>query len=323
MEIILAIDGGGSRTRSWAIDRRGHILGRGESGPCNHLLVGREVALRSLAEATRQALAEPRLREAVACVSAGLAGVDYDGTGAQEAEEMLREIGFAHVIVNGDAVIAHVGALGDQPGVMALAGTGSVILGIGPTGKRVKVGGWGPIYGDEGSAYWIARTALVAAARAYDGRGPATALLEACVRALGLDDFRQTVARIYGEKMEPHEIARLCRVAYEVAERGDPVARSIFLQAGEDLADSVAAAIRRLDLGTFEVLVSYQGAILRLCALLRQHFGQVLRQRFPNVTVVPPRLEPVGGAFLLGCEALGWPVNWDQLDALPANTSGQ
>ncbi|HYN26644.1 MAG TPA: BadF/BadG/BcrA/BcrD ATPase family protein, partial [Pyrinomonadaceae bacterium] len=150
MEIVLAIDGGGSRTRCLAVDRQGRVVGAGESGPSNHLLVRRDVVLDSLAEATSKALAPSALLpEQVVCVSAGMAGVDYDKSGAGEMEDAFRKIGFTRSLINGDMVIAHAGALGGRPGVLALAGTGSCILGIGPSGERVKVGGWGPVYGDE------------------------------------------------------------------------------------------------------------------------------------------------------------------------------
>jgi N-acetylglucosamine kinase-like BadF-type ATPase len=306
METLLAIDGGGSRTRCLAITREGRVIGAAESGASNHLLVGIDVVEASLDEAINSALAQARLKRTEAiCVSAGLAGVDYDGNGAAEIERLLSRLGFARTVINGDMVIAHVGALGNRPGVLALAGTGSVILGLGPAGERVKVGGWGPVYGDEGSAYQVARMALIAGARAYDGRGPQTSLLDAISQTLGLQDFRETISRIYVEKMEPREIAQLSRVTYETAESGDRVARGIFLQAAEDLAEGVSAAIRELNL-TGERLVSYQGSILSACALVRARFSEILQQEFPGIAIRPPRFVPVIGAYLLGCTALGW-----------------
>lgn len=317
MKVILAIDGGGSRTRCLAIDLRGQVVSQAESGPSNHLLVAADVVKRSLAEAIDQTLTPARLnRDDVICVSAGLAGVDFDGAGAPAMEELLRELGFDHVVINGDMVIAHAGALGMREGVIALAGTGSAILGIGANGERVKVGGWGPVYGDEGSAYRIGQMSLRAAAREYDGRGPATSLTEALLSALGLHEFRETVARVYVEGMEPREIAALGRVAYEVAEGGDEVARTIFLRAGEELAESVEAAIRQLGFTGAETLVSYQGAVLEACALVREHFSAALRDRFPGISIVPPRFEPVIGAYLLGCEATGWVADASVLTAL-------
>lgn len=316
MEVILAIDGGGSRTRCLAISRDGQVVGEGASGPSNHLLVAVDVVRHSLTEATGKALERGGLlHKDVVCVSAGLAGVDYDQRGAPEMEEMFRQIGFTRTIINGDMVIAHAGALQGRPGVLALAGTGSAILGIGVNKKRVKVGGWGPIYGDEGSAYRIGQRALVAGARAYDGRGPATALSEAILRALNLNDFRETVERLYVRGMETREIAALSRVAYEVAETGDGVARSLFFQAGKELAESVRTAIRLLNMETSATLVSYQGAVLASCALVRESFVACLKKLYPQVCVLPPRFEPVIGAYLLGCETIGWKPDEGQVGA--------
>lgn len=307
MSVVLAIDGGGSRTRCLAIDRDARVLGHAETGPSNHLLVSGDVVRRSLAEAIANTLNSAGLdAEAVACVSAGLAGVDFDGVGAAEMEALLRELGFEKLVVNGDMVIAHAGALRMRPGVIALAGTGSVVLGIGPKNQRVKIGGWGPIYGDEGSAYRIGEMALRAAARAYDRSGPATSLTNALSIALGLNDFRETVTRIYVDGMEPREIAALSRIAYQVAEAGDEVARGIFLVAADELAESVVAAIRQLEFDAPEIVVSYQGSVLESCHLLRERFIERLRETDPRVNVVKPEFEPVFGAYLLGCDAIGW-----------------
>ena len=310
MEAMLAIDGGGSRTRCRVMSREGGTLGTGEGGPSNHLLVDVKIVKASLDEAINAALDQARLnrREAV-CVSAGLAGVDYDGSGAAEMEALFREFGFARTIINGDMVIAHAGALNGRHGVLALAGTGSAILGIDRSGQRVKVGGWGPVYGDEGSGYRIAQGALRVAAEAFDGRGPKTALLDELTRALGVKNFNESVKRIYTDRMEPREIAALCSVAYKVAKTGDEVARRIFRQAGDELAVSVLAAIRRLDFAEDDLVVSYQGAILESCDLVREQMIAFLRAAFPKVSVVPPRLPPVLGAYLLGCKEMGWTLD--------------
>lgn len=313
MDIMLAIDGGGSRTRCYAITRDGDLLGAGESGASNHLLVGIDLARASLDEAICAALHGAQLdaRDDLP-ISVGLAGVDYDGCGAEEMSQVFRDLGFSQAVVNGDMVIAHAGALGGEPGVVALSGTGSAILGIGADGARVKVGGWGPIFGDEGSAYRIAQHALIAAARAYDGRGPQTELLPALVRALGLSEFTETVACIYTGRMEAREIAALSPVVHQTAEAGDRVARDIFLRAGEDLAEGVVAALSRLDLE--RRMVSYQGSVLTHCAIARERFSERLRQQLADVSVVSPRYAPVIGAYLLGCKALGWsfPVERDE-----------
>ena len=183
-------------------------------------------------------------------------------------------------------------------------------------GERVKVGGWGPVYGDEGSAYRIGQTALRAAARAYDGLGPPTILVPAVLSALKLSDFRETVGRVYVEKMEPREIAALSRTASEAAAAGDEVAREIFIQAGEELAEAVTAAATRLNLQKSALFVSYQGSVFEACDLVRARFTEVLIQTFPAVKITPPLFEPVVGALLIGCESIGWKLDPSTLQAL-------
>jgi N-acetylglucosamine kinase-like BadF-type ATPase len=131
-------------------------------------------------------------------------------------------------------------------------------------------------------------------------------LLPAIAQALGLLDFRETVSRIYVEKMEPRDIASLSRIAYRSAEAGDEVARNIFRQAGEALAESVTAALRQLSPTDAPQTVSYQGAVLTACSLVRERLSEILRQQFPGINIVRPRFAAVFGAYLLGCKALGW-----------------
>jgi glucosamine kinase len=306
-DVILAIDGGGSRTRCLAVTRNGEVAGAGESGASNHLLVDATTVRSSISRAIEAALSDGNLEASdVVLVSAGLAGVDYDGVGSSEMEDVFRRFGFENLAVNGDMVIAHAGALSGESGVLALAGTGSSILGVGRNGVRVKVGGWGPIFGDEGSAYGIARDCLRAAARCFDGRAGETRLLDVITRALALNDFSESVKRIYVERIETREIASLCRNAYEIAESGDSTAVEIFRRAGEELAESVAAALRRLDGGNGSAKVSYQGSVIESCAIVRDRFAEALAEEFPKVEVVRPRFKPVVGAFLIGCKAVGW-----------------
>jgi N-acetylglucosamine kinase len=309
-EVILAIDGGATRTRCLAIDRGGLVLGRGDAGPANHLLIDHAIVRQSLSRAIEQALRAAGIsKSAVQCVAAGLAGVDHDGSGTAAARRLFDDVGAARIAIEGDMVIAHLAALGGDPGVVALAGTGSNILGVAPDGTRLKAGGWGPLYGNEGSAYQIAREALVAAARAYDGRGPATALLGAIVGRLKVRNFRETPDAIYGAGMGTAEVAALAPLVNDVAEAGDSIARAILVRAGTDLAEGVAVVIDRLRLSGEHRLVSYQGAVLETCTTTREAFIRNLEQRVSRVRVEAPRHEPIMGAYLLGRRVLNWPAS--------------
>jgi glucosamine kinase len=316
-EVILAIDGGGTRTRCLAIDRDGRVLGTGDAGPSNHLLIEHGSARQSLSTAMDHALASADVsRSAVRCTAAGLAGVDYDGRGADVAGGLIDGVGATVLVIEGDMVIAHLAALGGHPGVVALAGTGSSILGIAADGTRLKVGGWGPLYGNEGSAHGIARQALVAAARAYDGVGPATGLVHGILQRLGVADFQHTLDVIYGAGLGTTDIAALAPLVSDVAEAGDEVAREILVRAGVDLADGVAVVIDRLRLAKAHRLVSYQGAVLESCTAVREAFVTALRRRVDGVRVECPRYQPVIGAYLLGCRTLNWSVVDVQVEKL-------
>ncbi len=302
--VMIAIDGGATRTRALAFDDRGRVLAEAESGPSNHLSTPRDVVRHSLDQAIRGALQGCGAKEAdLELVSAGLAGVDYNGAGETEAREILLEAGFRKCAVFGDMVIAHAGALGGAPGVLALAGTGAVFLGRAPDGRWAKAGGWGSLFGDEGSAYWIGRMAVAAASRAYDGRGPRTMLEEAVCRGLEIADFSQALERMYGGEMDARSFAALSPAVDSAAQAGDAVAGAILDEAGEELAGGVEAIIRRLRLEG--CTVSWHGSVLNNCARVRERFIAAVVARVDGARVVPPAQRAVYGAWILGCRVLG------------------
>ncbi len=306
MSLILAIDGGGSRTRCLAIDQSGRVVGAGIGGASNHLLVDKKVVRTSLEDAIKPALAQARTNSSdVDCVSAGLAGVDFDGRGADEMEALFCKFGFTEMVVSGDMTTAHAGALAGKSGVLALAGTGSCVLGIGDDGTRVKVGGWGPIFGDEGSAYRVGQEALRAAARDFDGRGPKTGLTIAVANALRIANFQESIDAVYLGDLQPREIADLSNTVYTIAQTGDAIALGIFERAGTELAECVGAAIDRLVPEGAVVDISYQGSVMIECEFMRESFQSSLAGEYSAASVRPPRFPPVIGAYLLGRAALG------------------
>jgi N-acetylglucosamine kinase-like BadF-type ATPase len=152
------IDGGQSSTTAVVGDADGRVLGRGSAGPADE--VGCDARSTRLKDALEGALAAalddaglPRDTRFEAIV-AGVSG--YAGASVGIAP------GFnaARVRLMHDAPIAHVGALGGGPGVIVIAGTGSVVYGVGADGRAVTVGGLGYVFGDEGSAFGIARRAI-------------------------------------------------------------------------------------------------------------------------------------------------------------------
>src|ERR1043165_7731164 len=186
MNYFLGVDGGASKTAALVTDESGKSLGTGVAGPSNHLRVGIETAARNIERAVNKALvaADVASRE-IAWAYCGIAGADHPAH-RQEVVDSL-EIFFprGNFTVDNDARIALTGAIGFGAGVVVIAGTGSVAFGRNEAGEEARAGGWGPIIGDEGSGYFIARTGLSAILRADDARRRRGPLREGRLRRRG------------------------------------------------------------------------------------------------------------------------------------------
>ena len=303
---LLVMDAGGTHTRALVVTRDGVRLGGAESGPANTFLVGERIAARNLRLAAREALASANLsKQTVAAAVIGDASVDCDGLGRGPSEEALRlELPQTRVRAVADALIALDGALGGQPGVVIVSGTGSVLLGRKRNGGFVKAGGWGPLMGDEGSAPWIAQQALKATVQAADGTAPPTALTRVVMKYFHVRSFRLIVDPIYQQGLSSRQLGGLAPLVAETAKQGDRAARAIFRQAGEALARQAAAVVRRMKLP--KATISYQGSVFLAGSTLLTPLRKSLRTLAPQATLVHPLLPPIGGAFLLALRLAGY-----------------
>ena len=255
---FVGVDGGATKTTAVVVDAAGRERGRGTAGSSNQAAVGLERAVAAVqaavAEATR-AIGGP---EALAVAWIGLAGVDRPG----DREAMLAHLGLLAGAVrltnDGELVLS---ALPGGVGVAAIAGTGSITIGRDPGGKRVRAGGWGHLIGDEGSGWGLGRGALQAAARAADGRGPGTALLDAVLRHWDLTDPSEIIGRVY-HREDKATIARLSALVFAAARDGDAVARNLVAQAAAEIALGIRAVAEALDLAEGPLPLALAGGLL-------------------------------------------------------------
>jgi glucosamine kinase len=176
----LGIDGGGSKTAFLLVDEYYNEICHVQSGPSNYLSVGPDAAREAIAQGIAQLTEQPGI------VCAGFAGAGRPD-GVTFYKELLRTlIPGSQVINESDAFIASIGAIGIDPGVLLIAGTGSIVIGRDKDRSMFRVGGWGPYFGDEGSGFWIGREAIRAALRSVDAQAP--------------DEFTQRVAVNLGLK---------------------------------------------------------------------------------------------------------------------------
>lgn len=303
--LLLIADSGGTHTRALVVTTKGKIVGAGRSGGANAFAIGKRAASVNLRQALSMALTNAGVRSShIGYTVIGTASVTAQGLGAAPIEADIRSfLCKACVRVIGDARIALEGALGGEEGVVAVAGTGSIVLGRNANGTLVRIGGWGPLAGDEGSAQWLGRRALQEAAHADDQVTRKTLLLDGICSHYGLKSFEQVLDIIYDHPMTSAELGALAPLVTTAADRGDKTARNILNQGAIALAAQVAAAARRLRLKT--PLISHQGSMFTVRRRFRAPFAAELLRLMPQARLIAPRLPPIGGAFLLALADAG------------------
>ena len=305
MAIFLGIDGGGSKT-SCLIGDETSVLGTGTAAGSNIVRVGEAQARESLASAIRQACTVANLKPSqITRVCVGLAGA-----GRPEISERVKSIVWELISgeitpspispeainVVGDMVIALEAAFGDGPGVIVIAGTGSIAYGRGRDGQIARAGGWGFAISDEGSGHWIGRNALAASLRAWDESQTEHApLLEGLMKSWKIETREKLV--LAANATPPPDFAGLFPAVMDLANSGDPLARDVLTQAGIQLADRAGIVIRRLFLNSGSIPVAMSGGVFRSSALVRQVFYNSLRSECTEAILNPGVIEPVRGAL--------------------------
>lgn len=261
--LVVGVDGGGTGTRAVIMDEKQRVVGQGQAGPSNPLRVGIAKAASTVREAIDRACAEAAVhRDDISMATVGLAGVrrkDIHQCTLETLNECLKGIRSIELLPDGE--IALYGATDGQPGLVVIAGTGSICCGRNRQGKQTCAGGWGPIVGDEGGASWIARKALQAVAHASDGRGPATAVTNAAMKYFKVESADDLSTAIYSPTMTNDRLAGFAREVVRAARTGDEVALEILEEAGKELAAAAIAVIKKLRMEKDEFPVACVGGV--------------------------------------------------------------
>ncbi len=303
MKLFLGVDGGQSSTTALIGDETGRILGAGVGGPCNHAATqeGREKLERAvaacLAAACDQAgLDAGTIRFEVACL--GMSG------GPDDKREILAALLRAgKLIVTTDAVIALAGATPTGQGIIVVAGTGSMAFGRNARGDTARAGGWGYLFGDEGSAFDIARQGLRAALRMEEGWGPPTVLRRLFLEVAGSADAWQAMHLFYTDEWPRSRLAMLAPLVDRAALAADAVARQILDDAAAHLAGFAGAVRAQLWKPDEAVDVAYSGGVFR-SAIVRERFRRLV-EADAGTRCGPPRHGPAAGALLEAYRAVG------------------
>jgi N-acetylglucosamine kinase-like BadF-type ATPase len=319
----LGIDGGGSKTMC-AVGDETSLFATATVGPSNITRVGETRAREALHQAIREACATGRIdpqhlkRACVGVAGAGRAQV------AGTIRKVVAEIISGEVNVVGDMEIAMSAAFGAGPGVIVIAGTGSIAYGRNAQGQTARAGGWGFAVSDEGSAHWIGRQAVSEVLRAIDQAG----LEKGEANPGGLDDKESAAEEIplYGKLKSGWKVgsceafvrfansgpdfAALLPVIAASAENGDVLANRVLVDAGAELAELAGIVIRQIFAKSCDVPIplAVVGGVFQNSQIVREAFREDVHKKDSRLEINPHVIEPVTGALQMarnGASAAG------------------
>jgi len=300
-EYFLGVDGGQSGTTAVIGDSEGKIVAWASAGPCNH--VSGDEARGKFLRVMRECISQAADRAAIddrhfKAVAFGMSGGPADKTA------LLHElIDAEHWVVTHDAAIALAGTTAGEPGIVAIAGTGSMVFGQNGRGETARAGGWGYLFGDEGSAFDIAKQAIRAVLREHEGWGAKTILTPALIESTGAPDAGDMLHLFYTPAWPRPRVAELAQLVDRIAEEGDPIALSILRNAARELALHVGSVRRQIWSDEDSARVSWAGGVFRSRTLLERF--RTLISIEGNNTCEPPKHGPAVGALILAWRASG------------------
>lgn len=296
-KLFLGVDGGGTKTFVVIVDEEKNVLAEGLSGASNPVRVGIETAVANISEAV--SLACDKINQVPINITAatfGLAGVRREDLRLRILERLAENLKIKNIEVLTDAEIALYGAVKDSPGLVVIAGTGSICLGKNALGEKFSAGGWGPLAGDEGGGAGIARDALRAIAKASDNRGKPTILTEKAMEYFRAGKPDDLVLAIYAPQVDNQKIAGFAKFVVKAAKENDEVALKIIRNAGRELGLAATAVIKELKLENEEFPIGKVGSVFKARKLITKPFMEIVQRIAPKAHLEKPLLPPAVAA---------------------------
>ena len=323
--LYLGVDGGGTKTALVLLDSEGTIRATHLAPGSYYLTIGVEGLGTLLVEAVNAVLAKAGASsEDVDFAFFGLPAYGEDTALTGPLSRLPKRcLPAAHYLCGNDMICGWAGSLLCRDGISIVAGTGSICYGE-RRGSIARCGGWGELFSDEGSAYWIACRGLNLFSRMSDGRaakGPLYDIVREHLKITeDLDLCAHVFSRLGGDRAR---IAQLSKWVTQAAVAGDVQAAAIVREAAAELALMVDATRRQLEFGITEpVAVSYSGGVFdNVGELLLKHFTAALQALRPGYRVSEPILPPALGAALYAAKRHGKPLSDAAIERLRAQSS--
>jgi N-acetylglucosamine kinase-like BadF-type ATPase len=304
--LLLAVDGGGSKTEVMLLDRRGRVLADARGVSSSPQLVGLGMAIEVVAELIHEVRAAAGLRPAQQIEHAALclAGIDLPSE-ERAARRAIARTGWARTssVVNDTFAVLRSGTNAGW-GVAVVVGSGTNCVGISPDGRVLRYLALGPSTGDWGGGFEIGHLALHHAARAQDGRGPSTMLRSMVAAHFGMRQPLDVSLALHRDSLTRVRLAELVPVVMRAADLGDPIALSLLMRQADEVVTTATTTLRRLRLLGEAVPVVLGGGVMaaRHVALL-EPITLGLRAAAPRSQIVVATVAPVVGAALLALDA--------------------
>jgi N-acetylglucosamine kinase-like BadF-type ATPase len=303
-QLYLGVDGGGTKTQIALMNEAGEVTCEGFAGPSNPLRVGVETAVTNVIKAINEACDRDGVsRGDITSATLGLAGVRRADLKRSVRESFMNKIGIRKVEVITDAEIALFATTLGKPGLVVIAGTGSVCLGKNEKGEMAISGGWGPLAGDEGGGVGIAQQALHTIAKASDGRGVPTMLSQRASEYFRASGPENLIVAIYSPQVDNSRIAGFARLVVETAQEGDEIAVGILSDAGYELGLAACAVIEKLKLTNHKVPIGCVGSIFNAGSLLTDPMIKKVRQCASKAFLTEPAMPPSHAAALMSFQS--------------------
>jgi len=284
----LAADGGGSKVQAILYDENFDILRTGKMSGVNVLFKPETDTKVEMNQMLDELLGDiPKLSSVDFCL------VGFDGY-FREAVTCRCEVEEMHKYFE---PCMGVGAAFCDSGVLALSGTGSDAFVIKNGEVLASVGGWGPLFGDEGSGYDIGLRSIKAAIYAYDGRRPPTVMTQMILDKFQISDFWDLVFLMSKNPNARLEIASVATITAQAAGMGDRVALEIYRHAAHEMALQTITAMRRAE--KWEGPVITMGGAWKGSPVMLEAFSEEVRNAYPEVEIIRPVYDPVVGCVVL------------------------
>lgn len=287
--IFIGIDGGGTHSTAVAYNGEGRELARLQGGAGLVRSTAPTAGAAALADLAERVLHSAGLAPPATSLCCALAGAGRQEDRIAIAAALQREAIAGRIRIATDAEAAFHDAFGSGPGILLIAGTGSIALGRNTCGSQLtRVGGWGTLLGDEGSGYAIGRAALRACVRMHDGRQGATPLLPATLANLGLAAAEELIH--WGDAATKREIAALAPLVIAAAEDGDDAARAIADEATSELVGHLTTMIRSLAPWREPPTLAFAGGLIAPSRPLRNRLIRALEAAATRLAASHPRV---------------------------------